>query len=395
MKTRNQRTKIYSTENIFIYESGQDSYSLEGRLDGKRIRQRAKTLDQAKALAHALEEGVEAKRVFRSALSPEQLRDAEQATASLPSGVTLMDALSYYLENYSHNSITVEDAVWKILETKESRSAKTYEDSKSRLLKFAKWSDGKALAQIDRSDASSFLQSVPQGSFNHYLRHCKGLYIWAMNEGEVEANPFAHIKPQRSEHTEVGLLSNDECKALLDAARRVNGGELLAYTAICLFAGLRPDSEMRALSWEALNLEDAELRVVKGKTKTPRTVDLSPNLLEWLMICDRKKPIYPPVGFRKKWAKVRNAAGFKGGVALMDARIEKEEKLKPWKFDSTRHTAVTNKVRISKDIGKSATWAGHAVSVCQRHYLGLVSSSDASDFWSITPAISGAKEEIA
>ncbi|MFT5623277.1 MAG: hypothetical protein ACI9FZ_001207 [Bacteroidia bacterium] len=79
MKTRNQRTKIYSTENIFIYESGHDSYSLEGRLDGKRIRQRAKTLEEAKAKAHSLEEGREEEKIHRSILSQKQLRDAEAA----------------------------------------------------------------------------------------------------------------------------------------------------------------------------------------------------------------------------------------------------------------------------------------------------------------------------
>jgi integrase len=386
MKTRNQRTKIYSTENIFIYESGHDSYSLEGRLDGKRIRQRAKTLEEAKAKAHSLEEGREEEKIHRSILSQKQLRDAEAAFMTLPAGVSLVDAVSFFNENQTkQGAMSIEDAVWKILETKEGKSLKTYEDSKSRLLRFAKWSDGKTLPQVGRSEASTFLKSVPQGSFNHYLRHCKGLYIWAMNEGLVSVNPYAHIKPLKASHSDVGILSNDESEALLDAARAVNDGELLAYVSICLFAGLRPDSEMRALTWDSINLEDAEIRVTEGKTKTPRTVDLSSNLLQWLLVCDRKKAIYPK-GFRRKWAKVRQQAGFKGGAARTEKQKEAEKGLKPWGHDQTRHTAVSNKVRICGDIGKAATWAGHAVSVCSRNYLALVSSSDASTFWALAPA---------
>ena len=72
-----------------------------------------------------------------------------------------------------------------------------------------------------------------------------------------------------------------------------------------MFAGLRPDSEMRHLAWEAINLEDAEIRVTVGKTRIPRTVDIPENLVKWLRKCDQSRPIYPK-NFRRKWAKVRN-----------------------------------------------------------------------------------------
>jgi len=396
MKPRSKKTQIYSTENLFIFKTEYDTYSLEGVINGKRIRARSKTLEEAKAKAHGLEEGRETEKIHRSILSQKQLRDAEAAFITLPEGVSLVEAVSFFNENQTkQDAMRVEDAVWKILETKEGKSSKTYEDAKSRLLRFAKWSDGKTLAQIDRSNASTFLQSVPQVSFNHYLRHCKGLYIWAMNEGLVTVNPYAHIKPFRASHSDVGILSNDESKALLDAARTVNDGELLAYVSICLFAGLRPDSEMRALTWDSINLEDAEIRVTEGKTKTPRTVELSSNLLEWLLVCDRKKAIYPAKGFRRKWAKVRLEAGFKGGVAHTEKQKKAEKELKPWQHDGTRHTAVSNKVRNCGDIGKAATWAGHAVSVCKRHYLGLVSSSEATKYWNISPLeAEGAREAV-
>ena len=67
---------------------------------------------------------------------------------------------------------------------------------------------------------------------------------------------------------------------------------------------------MRKLSWDAINLEDAEIRVTQGKTRIPRTVEMPENLVGWLKICDRSRAIYPK-NFRRKWAAVRKRAGFK------------------------------------------------------------------------------------
>ena len=180
----------------------------------------------------------------------------------------------------------VEEAVSKFVATKENCSNKTYQQAKGLLMKFVDWADGRALDSISREDAHEFLKTARSGSYNHYLRFAKSLYKWAISEELMDNNPFKNIAPKTRIHTEVSVLSCDEVKALLEASVALYGGELLPYTAITLFAGLRPDSEMRHLTWEAVNLEDAEIRVTMGKTRIPRTVDIPENLVKWLRKCD-------------------------------------------------------------------------------------------------------------
>ena len=136
---------------------------------------------------------------------------------------------------------------------------------------------------------------------------------------------------------------------------------------------------MRHLSWETINLEDAEIRVTMGKTRIPRTVDIPNNLVKLLRKCDQSLPIYPK-NFRRKWAKVRNKAGFKGGAAKTAKEKSQEAELKPWVKDYTRHTAISYRVRQTGDIHRTATWAGNSPAMIRSHYLGLVSASEALKF---------------
>jgi hypothetical protein len=46
-----------------------------------------------------------------------------------------------------------------------------------------------------------------------------------------------------------GIFTFDQCKALLKAAEAHKGGMLVPYVAVCLFAGLRPDSEAERITW--------------------------------------------------------------------------------------------------------------------------------------------------
>jgi len=375
MKQRNKNVKIYSTHSLFIYQTRFDSYAVEGVIRGKRIRRRYNTLEEAKSNCLSLEEG-SAHNVVRTSLTAQQVKDAEVASHKLPDGCSLMDAVELLLQSHSSLSVSMLDAIDSHLKTKEAKSLETYRQAKRLLGGLSKHHTG-TIQSLSREEAVKFMESVPAGSFNHYLRACKGLYIWAEKQQLVRSNPFIHISPKERLHNDVGLLSCAEAKRLLASSESLYDGDLLAYTSICLFAGLRPDSEMKKLTWDAVNLDDAEIRVTIGKTKTPRCVEMPSNLVKWLRKCDKTKPIWP-VNYRKKWAAVKNQAGFRGGVDP-----EADKGLKPWVKDYTRHTAISNKVRSSGDIHATATWAGNSPAMINRHYLGLVTSSDAIEYWSI------------
>ena len=269
MKNRRKRNKLYSTNHLFVYSTKSDSYSLEAVINGKRIRIRYKSLEEAKYKCHNLEEDINDLEVARTKLSKAQIRSAEQAFELLPDKVPLHEAVRLYLATKKPSTVLVKDAVYGFLATKENCSKNTYDQAKGLLMKLVDWADGKTLDAIIREDAQKYLKTAKSGSYNHYLRFAKSLYKWAISEGLTDDNPFKNIAPKTRIHTEVSVLSCDEVKALLGASEALYEGELLPYTAITLFAGLRPDSEMRYLTWEAVNLEDAEIRVTMGKTRIP------------------------------------------------------------------------------------------------------------------------------
>jgi site-specific recombinase XerD len=382
MKNRHKRNQLYSTKNLFIYPTKSDSFSLEGVINGKRIRLRHKSLQEAIYKCHDLEEGINDLGIARTKLDKAQLRAAEQAFDLIPDYESLNEAVRLYLKANKPHRIAVKDAVWQFLATKENCSKNTYNQAKGLLMKLVDWADGRTLDAINREDAQEYLKTARSGSYNHYLRFAKSLYKWAISEELTDDNPFKNIAPKTRIHTEVSVLSCDEAKALLGASEALYGGELLPYTAITLFAGLRPDSEMRHLSWEAINLEDAEIRVTMGKTRIPRTVDIPENLVKWLKKCDQSRLIYPK-NFRRKWSKVRNKAGFKGGVAKTPQEKAHEAGLKPWVKDYTRHTAISYKVRQMGDIHRTATWAGNSPAIIRSHYLGLINKRHTANYYNI------------
>lgn len=374
---RNKTEVIYKTDRFSIFKNKNKTFSIEGVINKKRIRKRAKTIDEARAFCHLKEEGIQQENVVRTHLNRFQLRQAEHAFEKMLPNISLLEMIQFYEKNHNGSKVSLEVLIDNYLKTKEEKRPETYKDAKNKLYRFSSWANGKDIHIVDKTLAKQFLESVPHGSFNHFNRHCKALFNWAMKNDYVENNPFKHIPLKSFIRKEVRILSVKEAKDLLEASMELFEGELLAYTVITLFAGLRPQSEMEALTWSQINLEDAEIRVITGKSNVPRTIDLSENCIQWLRVCNLTKPIYPK-NFRRKWDKVKNYAGF-------TSRLSNKEGRKRWVKDITRHTAISYKVRKSQDIYLTATWAGNSPRIIRNHYLGMVTAEEAKQFWEIYP----------
>ena len=101
MKNRHKRNQLYSTNHLFIYPTKSDSFSLEGVIQGKRIRLRYKSLQEAIFKCHDLEEGISDLGIARTKLDKAQLRAAEQAFDLLPDDESLNEAVRLYLKAIS------------------------------------------------------------------------------------------------------------------------------------------------------------------------------------------------------------------------------------------------------------------------------------------------------
>lgn len=289
--------------------------------------------------------------------------------------------------------LALEEAIEKHMLKKKKRSPHTIRQAQGILNRFSSFIGDKYMEDITEEDVEGFLGAeAPENSYNHYFTAVNGLFRWAIKKRHIRMNPCFCLEMEEKEIREVVVLSSEECRALLEAARNLYDGEMLTYVALIIFAAIRPDSEMRYITWERINLEDGEIRVLKGKRNKKRTVVISENLISWLKICDKSRPIYPS-GFKNKWAAVRRAAGFRGGTVATHSKKEdvvrqkKAEELarKPWVKDYGRHTGISCHVREFGDSGKTATWAGTSKEMIEEHYDGLVTGSQAKEFWSILP----------
>ena len=367
------------------------------KIDGERVRKKFKTKLRAESHKHSLSLEVAdgGLRTIATKLTEEQLEDAQAAFRLLSEGDTLLGAVSFYRDNYKRTSgLPLDQAIFQFIESKEraGRAERTIRQLKGTCKSFAESVSNKPVDEVLRGDVEAYLSSYKAQSFNNYRTELLGFFKWCVKEHLCSSNPVEGIERIKV-YRDPEFLKPKEVEALLLSAMENSNSDLLAYTAIAFFAGLRPDSELKKLTWDGVNFEDSEIQVPAGKTGVKRTVKMMPNLVELLAECDRSKPIYPK-NFRRKFSVVRRGAGFKGGItnSKKEKELESDPSLKDWIQDVTRHTFITYYVRDCSDIYKTATAAGNSPEVIKAHYEGAATSSQAKAFWGITrKSLFGAK----
>ncbi|MGZ4987664.1 MAG: tyrosine-type recombinase/integrase, partial [Limisphaerales bacterium] len=238
---------------------------------------------------------------------------------------------------------------------------------------------------------------------------------WCTRRQFATANNMAPIDKPAVDTHEPRVLSVGDCRKLLAAAREYNGGTLLPYVAISLFAGLRP-AEISRLNWDRIDLTDGTITLdgSMAKTRQRRIVKLPENAVAWLLPVAPQRPVLVPAAFARHFGRIQKAVGFgnhefevarqtkahekavakakKAGRALPPTPA-KVAPLRPWVQDYMRHTAISMYLATHKHEGEAASWAGNSPNVIHRHYKGLVKEADAKEFWGTTPA--NVKSEIA
>jgi len=151
------------------------------------------------------------------------------------------------------------------------------------------------------------------------------------------------------------------------------GGALVPYFALCLFAGIRPCfrwGEMSRLQPESVMLETGAIHIEPSvsKVKTKRTVTIQPNLAAWLSAYPLSRfPVLP--------------------INLGETHREVFAK-----FDLTqdvlRHTFISMFVGKFRSVGEAALQAGNSEDVIRKFYLDLKSPAEGERFFSIYPGSS-------
>ena len=146
--------------------------------------------------------------------------------------------------------------------------------------------------------------------------------------------------------------------------------QITAGLAIMIFAGLRPAEAMR-LEWKQINFDEKIIHLsgMHTKTRTPRNVEISDNLMEWLRAYQSEGEVLPkPTRYRTQREKLMKAV-----------------KLEKWIPDTPRHTCATMMYAkhgadfVSRNLG-------HSITTSFRHYQGNPPTpKQLQRFWSIEP----------
>ena len=176
---------------------------------------------------------------------------------------------------------------------------------------------------------------------------------------------------------------------------------LVPYLAIGIFAGLRPQNELRLLDWENINLEAGLLKVTRRTSKTARVrhVPIASNLAAWLghvPKAERKGSLFYSRRFLLEIVEAAriDAKGNPAPFKMEDGKavFKKSAKLKPvrWGADIMRHTFCSYRQAVIKNIAQLCEEAGNTPAIARAHYLNpRASEAEVKKFWAIMPTRKG------
>jgi len=207
-----------------------------------------------------------------------------------------------------------------------------------------------------------------------YRAHVRNLFNWCIRQDVLKENPVEKLEKINLDPFDPYLLTVEECRKILKLCQEKHP-EVLPLLTLNLFCGIRPSETRRLKSGKGrdcnFDWEDNEVvfQAKKTKTKMRRFVEMSENCLAWLNLQELNLPI---VNANHKWhdflGDAREALGYK-----------------VWPHDCIRHSFCSYGLRYTENAAKVALQAGNTERVLFRHYLKLVSKSDAAKFWNIFP----------
>jgi integrase len=246
----------------------------------------------------------------------------------------------------------------------------------------------KILAWIESYEAQPGKIASPQTRANLKTKFSQFLKFSKL-KGWIENNPLEGIQIDRPPRAPVAILDLKQVRRILSAAdASENRDIILPYAAVCLFAGLRPNSEAEQLEWKDVNFStgDIHVRAETSKTREERFVPMESNLIAWLESCPIRHP-GPIIGripsrFNQAWDRIKRLAGYKVG-----AEPEKgwPATAQDWPVDSMRHTFASMFLPVYKSRAELAERMGNSEKIIRQHYRRAIRPEVAREFWEIMP----------
>ena len=268
-------------------------------------------------------------------------------------------------------SVPVQQAVDEFMEVKktEELSHLYLRDLRTRLARFV--DNFKCpVAAVTTPNLVRFLNQVGGGRRNRrnhlttigtMLNHCK------MMSHLPDGHPgISKIPKPRKDPREIAIASVDVMRTLLGTTNI----DVMMAVALGGFSGLRSE-EIKRLRWEHIMFDEGHIEVMAqhAKTGVRRLVPLSDNLRAWL------------VPHRKREGKVIGYVNLSNPFEKVAKKLGVE-----WKRNFLRHSFISYRVAVVKNLAEVAMHAGNSVSVIQRDYLKVVTEERGQEWFSISPS---------
>ena len=417
--------------------NGRPYFQVKATILGQRKCQSAKTVEDAEKKAQALLAQLKAKGGMVATYSPSQVANIEsaletcskarvsltqavtayaEAALHLPEGVSLVSAVRGYAERIKKETetpILVSDLVKKYktaLRDKGVKAAHLYSAS-IRLDRAAAYFKC-TVSNVTAEAVDQWLQSLEVGpqTRKHHRRTLISLFRFAQRKN------FLPSGLTEADKSETITVHDRPIEAYTPEQAAYLAGHMpkrwRAYTVLALFSGLRP-AELFRLDWADIKNDHIEVKASGSKVKVRRIVPISTNLAAWLeTIPNKKGPIVPIV---KKVMKGKNLKSKKEkdtveklharqaqqlSIALRETVANAIAKAKNPKatqaekdlaegfnviHDGLRHSYISYRVPILKDLPAVALEAGNSVEVIQEHYNKVSTEKEAKRYFSINP----------
>ena len=174
------------------------------------------------------------------------------------------------------------------------------------------------------------------------------------------------VKPKK-----VKTYTAEELKMLLAAAPK----KFRPILALAAFAGIR-SSELELLDWKHIRLSEKNLsdRIIKldidvTEEASKRSIPIDNLLWEWL-VGPSKREGRLWTGTHDDFYITQQDVAKKAGVT--------------WQQNALRHTCISAKIALTKNVPQIAYESGNSVAVIKKHYLDLMTPSEAGAWFATT-----------
>jgi integrase len=367
-----------------------------GLVSGRRVQKNFRRQSAARTFLAAArkEEALHGRRAFE--LSQEDRVAFLRARQKLSdAGASIDQAVEFFLERRPRGELTLSQAINECVVAKSAggRRPRYLQQFEGVLRSFEAGRGETLVSRLEAGQIEAWLNGNgwQPATRRSYLIDLRTLFSWCVRRGVLIENPAERVERVLLEEKPPGILTVDQCRRLLEAAKAENRkqkAEMIPYIALGLFCGIRPE-EISRLTWADVDLKRGLVEVAgpRAKSRRRRLVTIPRNARDWLMVdglrVDRKAkgPICQP-NFRRRWNELREAAGFSLSTINHQPSTSAE-----WPHDALRHSFASYHLAAHQSQDKTAHELGHgSTAMLFAHYRELVTPAAARQFWAITPA---------